>query len=362
MSARTTAPLNPLPVEGVLVSRRPLLDALALMCRVAVRDAVTPIHECVRLECEGEALVLTADEGALRLRVVVPAVGLLAPVIIRAKAGVNNLGLVIEGDGAVFTLQGGDPAAFREPPAPIDGVGATFEGPVLARLLNRTLYGIAAEGNRYGLNGLHIEFVDGAARFVSTDGNRLQWAEGPFAGELAPPRKMLVPRAAAAVLDVLVGAAPVTLRLAARAFEAQGPDWTLSGRLLEADFPDYRQVLPQSHKRAVVVDRAAIVKALRRVALFARDSSSTTRWALREGAVELMAKRLDYGESRASVPVGLTGAPLTFGLNARFALDVLTRLPDGPVEIRLGDMLSPVVVQSLVDKTSTALVMPVRLD
>ena len=83
-----------------------------------------------------------------------------------------------------------------------------------------------------------------------------------------------------------------------RAALARLPNAQLHMRLLETDFPDYRQVLPTSWKRRVIVERDAFGEAMRRASVFAVDLSHSVRFSFQQGSIVLTASKLDSGTSR----------------------------------------------------------------
>ena len=229
-------------------------------------------------------------------------------------------------------------------------------------------FSVAGDDNRYGLNGAHVEdtsTTDGAVvRFVGTDGNRLSWAQAPYHGELGIGRKMLVPRKGLGEVRKLLEGydGPVGMAFGERAALVQYPGVLVHVRLLEADFPDYRQVLPASFKRKAVLERDAFREALRRVSILASDASRSVKFQFSPEGLVLSARKLDSGESRDEVAVDFAGEPIAVGFNAQFVSDVLAVLEGPRVSVELGDALSPCVVRDMDDDSALFVVMPVRLD
>jgi DNA polymerase-3 subunit beta len=177
---------------------------------------------------------------------------------------------------------------------------------------------------------------------------------------------MLLPRKALAemarLLEGLEADTTVELAFGERAALFKVPFAQLHMRLLEADFPNYREVLPSTWKRRVVVDRNRFADALRRVSVFAADSTHSVRFSFGAEGIRMAARKLDAGDSAEDLPAELTGEPIAMGFNARFVQDVLAALPEGFLTIELGDMLSPCIIRSQHDADATFVVMPVRLD
>jgi DNA polymerase-3 subunit beta len=199
---------------------------------------------------------------------------------------------------------------------------------------------------------------------VGTDGNRLSWAQGPFTGTLSIGRRMLLPRKPLAevrkMIDGLSG--PVEIGFGERAVVMRFEGVTVHMRLLEAEFPNYKEVLPTNFKRRVVVDRDVFMEGLRRVSIFATDGSHSVRFAFTTDGLVLTARKLDAGDAREEVAIDFSGDPITMGFNARFIQDVLAALKSTRVTLELGDTLSPCILKPMDEDNALFVVMPVRLD
>ena len=270
-----------------------------------------------------------------------------------------------------FTLQGIDPATFPPDPEAITRPGIAVDAADLRKVVDQTAFCIAPEDNRYGLNGAHLDAVDTPEgrmlRMVATDGNRLAWAQVPFTGTLEIGRRMLVPGQALARLRKMIDNAsgPVSIAFSERGIVATVAGATLHARLLEAEFPDYKAVMPTSFTRRVVVDRDVFTDGLRRVAVFASDGSHSVRFAFSGGAagtLTLSARKLDAGDSREELSIDLAGEPITIGFNAQYMQEAVSATGASRVTMELGEVLSPCIIRALDGGNCLYVVMPIRLD
>jgi DNA polymerase-3 subunit beta len=334
-------------------------------------------RQSVRLSADGEHLTVRHASTACDVSVRLPCSGVLPDVMVGARTltacaasmpanvtlSITGGGdLAIEGDGATCTLASLDTTGGKPPIAPFDGPALVLTAANLRALLDRTVYAIAPNDNRYGLSGIHLEREGDNLRAVATDGNRMAIAETAYTGELTMSRKRLLSGTMVRLIALLAPSSDVSLTFADKQVCIAWEGVTIAGRLLEADFPDYRQVLPPAYKRTVIMDRDALLTALRRVAPLARDSARSTRLEVQAGGVTFTTKALDIGTAKMRVPAGLTGDPIVFGINCGFLAAAVRPLAAGPVEIAIGDTLSPTRVRSLADLSAQAIVMPIRID
>jgi len=107
-----------------------------------------------------------------------------------------------------------------------------------------------------------------------------------------------------------------------------GPDWTVTCNEMEGSFPEYRKVMPQSHSR-FVVERAALVEAIRQVSLATSADQKTLRLELSPRRIKLAAGSAKVGESTATVPCKFAGggdSKIITGFDPRYLGDALVSL------------------------------------
>jgi DNA polymerase-3 subunit beta len=135
---------------------------------------------------------------------------------------------------------------------------------------------------------------------------------------------------------------------------------TLSGRLVEGNFPDYEQILPTDCPIHVVADREVFLKAVRRVSLFSDPSTARVQLAIDHGSMELSAHSEEYGDAREAMPITSSDA-ITLGFSARYLTDALTSMDSEQVRIEMKDPLAAAVFLPVGRSDYTHLNMPMRL-
>ena len=283
--------------------------------------------------------------------------------------GQDNHALVVDAPPAHFRLVGLPPDEYPNLPAFEAAATLKVRAGDLLRIIDRTVFAIPADDQRYGLNGGHLESVedlDGGnrLRLVTTDGNRLCYAGAPYSGEFGMGRHMLVPRKALLEIRKLLDVADAEVEIA---FGERAASFTvgtsvLHTRLVDGEFPAYRSVLPQNYLRRVVVNRIAFRDALRRVALEAIDQASTIRMSFADDEVLITSRGIDHGEAKHPVPMVFEGDPIEMGFNVRYFLEVVNCIEEEELVLELGEPLSPCMVRSPSDEDSLFIIMPIRLD
>ena len=257
------------------------------------------------------------------------------------------------------------------PPLPDFDGRSTLKLPAgkLKWLIDQTGFVVCTDDNRYGINGAHLEIVDGAdgtrmLRMVATDGHRLSYAQIPFDGELGMPARMLIPRKALGEMKKLCRKESQILELSfgesAALITSESERFYF--RLIDGEFPDYRQVVPTSWQRRAVVMREVLNSALKRVAVLAQDNARPVSFSFEPTAVTISSSHVDLGDAREVVPMELEGDALAIGFNIRYFQEVLGTLTAERIVLELGDALSPALVREPDSENALLIVMPMRLD
>lgn len=276
--------------------------------------------------------------------------------------------LDIQAGASEFHLVGLNADEF--PALPEVDVGALNELPAAAvlKLIDCTLFCVSTDENRHSLSGIFWEAVDGdMLRLVTTDGHRLALCEKNFDKALTMPANgVLLPRKACVELRRLLADSQQGDGKLAIAFGSHGAMFTagavtLTTRLIDGQFPDYRQVIPKASSLTAVVNRVALMEAVKRVALFSSGRAHGIRMAFSSGELELVAEDPALGDARETLPITYDGKALQMGFNARYILDILNIVAEDEVRVQLTDDLSPGILRPAQDQAFTAVVMPMRV-
>ncbi|TML50997.1 MAG: hypothetical protein E6G21_08390 [Actinobacteria bacterium] len=134
----------------------------------------------------------------------------------------------------------------------------------------------------------------------------------------------------------------------------------LTTRRIDGQFPNYRQLIPESFEHEVALPRDEVLDVVRRIAVMAqRNSPLRLRFA--EGELTVSARTQDVGEAQESIPASFSGEPLEIGFNAEFLRDGIESVTGETVRFRLISPLRPCVLQAEGSDDFLYLIMPIRL-
>ncbi len=362
----------------VVLDRDAFLKGLQMVNNIVEPRQTLPILANVLLEADGEAVLVTATDLEVGGRVSVPA-RIAAPG--RVTVAARKLAEIVrELPAPSLTLKVGDNAAvvircggvsYRLVGLPADDFPAvgpatppawlTLEARTLREMLAQTVFAVSHDESRYALNGVLFSLAPKQIRLVATDGHRLAVATRSAGLGLSGVSGIVPRKAVLEVMRVLGGSEEVQVALTENQFVLQMPNFLLTARLIEGQFPNWEAVMPRNYPARMAVGRSALVGALRRVSLMAEERNRPVRLALAPGRLTLAAASHDLGEAEEVLEVDYTGAELTIGFNARYLLDGLGPMDGEDLVVEFKDSLSPGVLKSARDDGYCCVIMPMRI-
>jgi DNA polymerase-3 subunit beta len=240
--------------------------------------------------------------------------------------------------------------------------------PILENLIGKTKFAISMEESRYTLNGGLLILKPDTLAMVATDGHRLALAETDHKltglnGEV----KVLIPKKAMDEVEKLSSAAGSDAQIEFAKDEShlffQVGHRLLISRILTGQFPNYEAVLPRDNNKNVVIERAELSDAVRRVSQLADQRSHAVKLAVSSEGIEISASSPEYGEAKETIEKEFKGEPIAIGFNSSYMLDFLGAAADGPISIELKDEQSAGQMRPLADESYRYryIIMPMRI-
>jgi len=355
-----------------------LVEALGAAARaVANRGGALPVLSGIRFELEGDRLKLTGSDLELTIGVELEVSGGTDGVaVLPARVAVDvvrslepgAVEITVEGEEAHISA-GRFQSAIRLLPAdefprlalPAEEA-VTLEAEDFATALHQVVPAASADDARPILTGVLLAAEGTGLRLVATDSYRLAVRDLPGTSVLREGQNVLVPSRALRELERLLGSTDqITLRLGDReaTFEVGGT--RLTTRLIEGEFPNYRGLIPSTHPNRLVVGREALVDAVRRVKLMAREPNTPVRMAMSADGLELVAITQDVGQAHEQLDATYEGTELTVAFNPDFLLNGVEVTPGDEIALDTVDAQKPAVVRPTSSDDFLYLLMPVRV-
>jgi len=327
----------------VVCDRDAVAEGLQLASAVVPQRTPKPVLQCVKVEA-GEGLTLSATDQEVSLRYAVDAVQVETPgetllsaervnAIVRELADEKVTFEVLEdiceitAANSQFKVYGQAVRDFPEIPTldeAEDGVLEVTAG-TLRRMIHQTVFATAREPSRYAINGVLWEIKGKKLTLVGTDGRRLAIATGELTTKAPAEIRAICPNKMMHLLERNLPPDEQTLRvrITDKAIMVRTQRAELHSILVEGNFPNYTDVMPQGADRKVELSVEGFASAVRRAALLTNEESKGVRMALRADEMVLTSRAPEMGEAEVRMAVELEGEPVEIGFNPQFLLDAL---------------------------------------
>jgi DNA polymerase-3 subunit beta len=236
---------------------------------------------------------------------------------------------------------------------------------VLRQALEETAFAAASDEARPILTGVLARFEGDTVTLAAADNYRIAVKTIPVLDPVAETSVVIPARALNELVRVLADSDdPVDVVLAQARnqilFHLEGVD--LVSRLIDGQFPNYQQVLPQSHSTRAVLDREELLRAVRPAALIAHESANIVKLQISANgdAGVVVSANAEVGDHVGQVEAAVEGDGTTIAFNARYLADVLTNVEAAQFALELNGPLSPGVFKPVGDERYVHVVMPVR--
>jgi DNA polymerase III subunit beta len=359
------------------VAKEKLLEGLQQVQNVVSTRTTLPILSNVLLQAHGDEIHLTttdldvgvrgsceADvekEGATTLpaRRLFNIVRELPSSEIQIDVNGKNAASIRSGQ-SFFKILGLPEEEFPPLPKFEDAKVVTIRQKDLRDGLRKTSYAISTDETRYVLNGVLFSFKDNKLTLVATDGRRLAMVEIELEFPRSHEAEFIVPTKAVTELQRLLaddGEIKVSMGSGQIAFDLNKT--LLVSKLIEGNYPNYRQVIPSEAKERIKLERETFLNSLRRVSLLASDKSHSVKLSFSKNNIDITATTPEVGEAKESLAVAYKGRDFSIAFNPEFLMAPLRALTEDEVFLDLIDEMSPGVLK--IQTPFLYVLMPMRI-
>ncbi len=357
--------------------RSALREGLRIVSGVVDPRNIKPILQDIRLRTVENGLELSATDLEVGMKYVVRDVetkqegGLVVPAdplagIVsesrdeRLGLSVTDSHLLVEGQSSRFKVMGISEEDFPEIPDFPEGKALEIEGAVLREMIEKTIFAVAVERQRYALNGVLLVAEERKTRveMVGTDGRRMASIRRKANGASPFSASAIVPLKALQQVQKMVHEEEIVkIFVQERQILFKTETAVLAAQLVEGRFPEYREVIPNDCNKRLEVGGEEFANGLRQAAvLSARDSRAVRLCASRE-IVTLDSSDPESGEAHVEVAVKYEGEPIEIRFNPDFLIDGIKAIGDQTIRFEMKDAARAAVMRTASDYVY--LIMPI---
>lgn len=357
VSTKTTIPV----LSGIKIA------AEKDLLKMTATDLETGIETNLPAHIDGEQVVQIMEEGAIVLsaRYLSEIVRKLPHSTVELEVKQNYL-TVIRSGSSEFNLHGLHAEEFPRLPQITGNQTFSIPAVVLKDIIRQSVPAVSTEEIRPVLTGVVASLKDGQLKFVATDSHRLAQrevvveAQGTlsFSNVIIPGKSLselgrLLPDNDALV-DVVIAENQTLFKFAHTQFYS---------RLIDGQYPDTSRIIPTSFKTSIRLGSKALLEAVERAALIARDNdNNVVRLNIKSEQLEITSNSPDVGKvSETMTPSAFNGEELLIAFNAKYLIDALRVVESEEISVEFTGSMSPFLIKQPDNPGYLHLILPVRI-
>lgn len=359
------------------VEKSILISAIQAVQNVITTKSALPILSNILIEAQNEVLRLTATDLDIGITCVIPVDiqeqgAITVPAkrfsdiikefpldVINVTTKKNNQ-VIIDSEICQFKIMGLVKDEFPKLPEFKDKKAVKIGQGVLKQALSLTSFAVSLDETRYVLNGILFKINKGVLMLVSTDGKRLAIAERKLNAEADAEISMIVPiKTIQELCRNLKDEGELSLVVSSNQALFDLGNVVIISRLIEGEFPDYKQVVPAVSENKMKIGRDKFLLAVKRSALLATPDYQAVKLEVFKNKLVISKSTPDIGEFHEELAVEYQGRELVIGFNPVYLMDVLKNLNEETICLELVDGEKPGVIRI---SGYVYIVLPMRLN
>ena len=265
-------------------------------------------------------------------------------------------------------ISGVDAKDFPPIPEVGDGINAKVEIDALRDGINHVVFAAAADESRPVLTGVDARFEDNKLKLAAADGFRLAVYDLTLENAVKQKAEVIIPARTFSELSRLMTDQKEPVQITINPNKSQIlfrlKDVELVSQLVQGTFPQYSQLIPQTHSSKATVDVAEFLRATRTASIFARDGSGIVRLIvvpggeLSPGKMTISARSEEIGEDIGEIDAVVEGTEAKIAFNGKYLTDVLNVLKETQVSLETTNPSSPGIIRPVGNENYVHVVMP----
>ena len=238
---------------------------------------------------------------------------------------------------------------------------------ILKEMIERTLITGISDDDRAHLIGIYMEIPEennSILRMISTDGHRLIKVDRTCEIKVDIPMDkgiLLSKKGMSDLLKILEAGGQLELGFRENNFVAKKDQETIVTRLLEGDFPDYREVIPEPIDTRMKVSKKAFLSLMKRMMILSNDRFRAVVFNIQSDKIEISATNPEIGDSKEELPIDNNGATFEVAFNPRFFIDSLNEIEFETVILKMANEKEPCVMYGEDDPDFISVIMPMTV-
>jgi len=282
---------------------------------------------------------MTEDFGrmAVPARILIDTLKTFSNIPISFTSNPETYGITIATEEGNFKIAGQNADEFPKVPEVENPTAISLESTFLAAAIHHTLLATSTDELRPVMTGVYCELNETGVTFVATDAHKLvryrrtNVQTGVDASFILPKKPLNLLRHILAETDE-----PVKLEYNQQNAFFEFHNIQLFCRLIEGKYPNYEVVIPQDNPNRLIIDRHQIVNSLRRVGIYANQSTQQVRFKISGKELVLSAEDVDFAnEAKERLNCSYEGEDIEIGFSSRFMYEMMNNIEDEQILVEM---------------------------
>lgn len=314
------------------------------------------------------------EEGSITVpaRLLSDFVGNLPNEQVKLEVDRRTLGLRVGSARSKATVKGIDAEDFPAIPSVEGAPTASMPPDLLREMVSQSAFAAATDESRPVLAGVLVRFEGNRVTLSAADGFRMAVRHIELDTAATEDVSVIVPARALNELARTIAdqqdAVEITVTPNRNQLVCRAGNIEFLSRLIDGNFPDWRQIVPAGYTTRAVVSREELQRAARLAAYFARDNNDIVKLSFEPGSGEyelgcltLSANAAEVGENSTDLDASIEGPANQIAFNVKYLTDVLGALRASQVAVEMQGPNNAGVLRPLGPDDSTHVIMPMHL-
>ncbi|MBR4177001.1 MAG: DNA polymerase III subunit beta [Bacteroidales bacterium] len=375
-----------------IINSQLFLKHLSALSGVISNNNTVPIISCFHLHLEDNMLTIKAtdlettmvsrielenarvdgiDSIAVPAKLLLDMLKSLDDVPLNFAVDASNYSIEISSGEGKYSLAGQNAETFPAMPEMKETVQTSMPASVLVNAINKTAFAASTDEMRQQMSGIFCELTPENVTFVATDAHKLvRYRRNDIHADESA--SFILPRKPITLVKNILSSNKeefdVTIDYNNTNVFFSFDNFLIVCRLVDGKYPNYEAAIPKENPNKLTIDRVTFINTLRRVSLFANQSTHQVRLAIKERELEISSEDLEFSnKAHETIPCSYEGEPMEIGFNAKFLTEMTSNLDSEQVLMELSHPSRAGILFPLTDSEEAKgedilmLVMPVML-
>jgi DNA polymerase-3 subunit beta len=229
-------------------------------------------------------------------------------------------------------------------------------------MISKTLFAVSSDETRYFMNGVYLEKADSELIMVATDGRRLSYVGKKVDGSIPDFKGVIIPPKILNLIKKLApGEGKLSLAVGDNNLFVRFSQHRVSSNLIDAQFPNYKRVIPEKQDHRLLVERDSLQAALRRVSLLVEEKSRRIQLSIEPANLIVNSSEGEIGSATEEVPCEYEGPEMTIAANYLYLLDPLRESAEDKIAMEFTEPDKAITLRPVPEKDYFHIVMPMQV-